>query len=528
MAPSTDASFVSTDDGEQDAGGAGQHAQMLSNEVLRSFWEFATEVRRTRSVANRESVRLRGTWLTPDLVVQRVHGWGAHSVRLLCVRAANPERAARLRIFFEKDRRNLDGRLEQNRDPLDFEHQVLVKIPYEETLSRWVEHERRTLTDLAGLQGIPELEEPLFFEDINMPAATYAYCSAPNLQEQLEQGGLLPPEGLHRMISFLLTALSQAHQRGWLHTDLQPRDVLFNIGSNKSASKANASAPCMLCGWSHALRLSEDMDTPGPSLLEWLQQLPTAPLPVVRDSPGFAALEEAASLKLRRMLPPSYLGVDRGLFGPSSCARGFWEGENGSTREPSSPSLYSAPEQLLGLFTGRDCESPATDVYRVAGISLMAVRARGPLASVDRPIDRNAAQSVDKLRRLCHEALLRRAESTGNEKVLLLEAEKSEFATALGRLLSGAPDLKGCGSPELEPWFRHSLAREPGQRPTTAQEALEALDEAWSRFEQRELEDRHRNSRMDRVGSDASSDGASARRRLVVEPPPELAEMHVL
>lgn len=504
---------------------------MLSNEVLQSFWEFATEVRRTRSVATRESEKLRGTWLTKDLVVQRIHGWGARSVRLLCVRAANPERAARLRIFFEKDRRNLEGRLQQTKDPLDREPQVLVKISYEEPLSRWVEHERRALTDLAGIQGIPELEELLFFEDIGVPAATYRYCSAPNLQEQLEGGGLLPPEGLHRMISFLLTTLSQAHQRGWLHTDLQPRDVLFNIGSNEGASMDNALAPCMLCGWSHALELSKDKDTPGSSLLEWLQRLPTAPLPVVRDSPGFAALEEAAALRLRRANPPSYLGADRGLFGPSSCSRGFWEAEDGGTREPSGPSLYSAPEQLLGLFAGRDCETPATDVYRVAGISLMAVRARGPLASVDRPIDRTAAQSVDRLRRLCHEALLRRAESTGNEPVLLLEGERSEFATALSRLLAGALDLVGCGAPELEPWFRQSLAREPGQRHATAQVALEALDEAWSRLERREIEERRRDRSRAVVTfgmDDASSDRSGARRHLVVEPPPELAEMHVL
>ena len=39
------------------------------------FWEFATSIPRCASVASRESTRLRGSWITPELVVQRVHGY---------------------------------------------------------------------------------------------------------------------------------------------------------------------------------------------------------------------------------------------------------------------------------------------------------------------------------------------------------------------------------------------------------------------------------------------------------------------
>merc|ERR1719291_428020 len=114
-------------------------AQMNSGEVLQSFWEFATTVRRTRSLAASESARLRGAWLTESLAVQRVHGWGQRSVRLLCVRAESAERRTRLCQFFQKDRRNLEGRLVTAKDPLDLEPRVLVKIPYDASLDWWVD-----------------------------------------------------------------------------------------------------------------------------------------------------------------------------------------------------------------------------------------------------------------------------------------------------------------------------------------------------------------------------------------------------
>merc|ERR1712196_262027 len=83
---------------------------MLAEEPLESFWKFVTTVRRTKSLSDRESARLRGTWLAPRLAIQRIHGWGLRSVRLLCVCANSEEQRERFQLFFERDRRNLEGR----------------------------------------------------------------------------------------------------------------------------------------------------------------------------------------------------------------------------------------------------------------------------------------------------------------------------------------------------------------------------------------------------------------------------------
>ena len=85
--------------------------KFLADEALREFWEFATTVHRSRSLAAATCRKVRGSWITDSLAVQRVHGWGPRSVRLLCVHVASEERRERFRLFFRRDRRNLEGQL---------------------------------------------------------------------------------------------------------------------------------------------------------------------------------------------------------------------------------------------------------------------------------------------------------------------------------------------------------------------------------------------------------------------------------
>merc|ERR1711871_1864210 len=198
----------------------GIRTNMLAEEPLKSFWKFVTTVRRTKSLSDRESARLRGTWLAPRLAIQRIHGWGLRSVRLLCICANSEEQRERFQLFFERDRRNLEGRLVNVSDPLDRERRVLVKIPFASGSDAWVKHERRVLADLAHLEGVPKLAAPLYFEDINVHAATYEYCDIPSIQDHLEKGRIMPPESTHSMLSCMLSTLARAHELGWLHTDI--------------------------------------------------------------------------------------------------------------------------------------------------------------------------------------------------------------------------------------------------------------------------------------------------------------------
>ena len=71
----------------------------------------------------REEVPLRGivflgSW-SALISVAHVHGWGLRSVRLVCSSASSEEQAERYRLFFQRDRRNLEGRLVSAVDPLD-------------------------------------------------------------------------------------------------------------------------------------------------------------------------------------------------------------------------------------------------------------------------------------------------------------------------------------------------------------------------------------------------------------------------
>jgi len=268
----------------------------------------------------------------------------------------------------------------------------------------------------------------------------------------------------------------------------------------------------------------------GASLLEFVQHLPVQgpPRPLEGGSeapPPPAAVASTAS------------AVD----GASSAAA---EGEGEGPMEWSWPSIYSAPEQFVGLFAGLRCDSEATDVYRAAALALMALRARGPM---DVPCYSGPPQEgdtsrggVNAVRQLCHERVLQRAEGRGGgsgvarkeaaevarvaDEALPPPEKAQAFAKGVQSLLDAKLDLKGCGSHELEEWFRRTLVREPSARIQTAAQALEDLDAAWSCLEARLLADRRRLAEAE----DGKSSRASARPRIVVERPPEFDYMKVL
>ena len=42
---------------------------------------------------------------------------------------------------------------------------MLLKVPFNQSLDSWVLRERQVLADLAGVGGVPEVFDPLYFED---------------------------------------------------------------------------------------------------------------------------------------------------------------------------------------------------------------------------------------------------------------------------------------------------------------------------------------------------------------------------
>lgn len=555
--------------------------KMLEDRQLSDFWEFATKVRKTRSLAARASMAVRGAWLSPDLAVQRVHSWGGRTVRLLCVVAKTKERRSRLQMFFQRDKRNIEGHLTGAQDALDNETRILVKIPYNESLQGCILRERDALTDLGGLPGIVELAQPLYFEDLRIHAAVYPYCSNPSLQEQLEAGRTLAPEDMHRLLSFLLSTLDLAHSRGWLHGDLRPMHILLpelpdagsGVASVVSGDVGGVQPPSIVTGWSSSVRRgTPNFGAARGSLVELLAQLPSGRVPRPPGSSEFVGGSSgtgSATGDLARESTLAGKAVSADLFAGESSenASEVYEGsgldstslrrelgENG--REASMPSMYSAPEQFVGLFVGVLCQAESTDVYRAVAVAHMALTARGPFGCRGHAVAPAASKTIDMLRRLCHEAVLRRAESTAEAEhsrssascdedlpVIPPPAEELEaFEAAYGRLLNFSPDLGDCGGTELQAFFEQCLARDGAERPATAADALELLDEAWTQVESRMLAERRalkeRNSLLclgeDGAQEDAlaagASPGASGRkpRRILYEPPKELEEMKVL
>lgn len=505
-----------------------QRAFLLENDALRTFWDFATTVRRTRSTAARESSKIRGVWLTSDLVVQRVHGWSLQAVRLICIRAKDEEHAKRLEVFFTKDRRNVEGRLATAKDPLDKESRVLVKIPYEASLDGWVDHEWQVLRDLEGIPGVPSLAgPPIYFEDVGVRALVLAFSPLKSLQERLEDGRGLPVEDFHSVASFLLKTLDVAHQRGWIHGDIQPKDLLLNVGGSPSKEtvrilrQETMKDPAMplICGWSNALRLSK----------------------VVQFSATVPLLERLASNRLKAENPVPESITSQGLDRAAEARQSF-TALKGRLASLVGLSIYSAPEEYVSLFTGLLSESVISDVYRAATAILMAFR---PMASsgLAPTVDSTVANCVEVLRKLSHHALSKRLQVEVSKPT---EEEYALFEAALTTLLRGTISVNDVGFPETQPWLQRCLARDPCERWPSCAEALEELNVAWSRVEARLLEERRqlemenseeaiRNFETGRRNDeDLSNERGHAPKpgekgfRLVLVPPPELRQMQIV
>jgi len=401
-----------------------QRAVFLRDAKVADFWEFATSIPRCASVASRESTRLRGSWITPELVVQRVHGYSLSAVRILCVVAHDDDERQRLKDFFTRDQRNLRARFQRLADPMEEEQRVLLKVPYDSSLDGWVEKEYQVLSELKGLPGIPRLYgSPFFFEDLGVKALAMEFHAAPSLQER--SGG---PVDVYRMACFYLKVLDQVHQLGWIHGDLQPKDLLFQDPQEGTATLRQSETEeddvsGMICGWSRALRPSV------PQRRIWEEDL----------------CELLRALRARA-LPPHGL----------------------TTLRP--PSVFSAPEQYVSLYTGEDLESPSTDLYRLGACVA---------SSLALPRHREAESAIETLRRFCHRALLG------------IQPEDSElqlFSKAFHDATQGVFQLTlPKGAQGLEEWLQRLLWRRGGDSENagfdSAMGALEALRQAWASSE---------------------------------------------
>ncbi|CAJ1368674.1 unnamed protein product, partial [Effrenium voratum] len=282
------------------------------------FWDFASSVPRSRSLGLRESQRLRGAWLAEHLAVQKVHGYSLYAVRIVCVVAEDAQHRQRLQDFFTRDERNMRVRFRPAADPLDQERRVLVKVPYDSSLDGWVEHEWQVLDSLRGIEGVPRLfGQPFFFEDLGIRAIALEFSGMPSLQELQS---VRPVVEIYRAAQFFLATLEQVHQRGWVHADLQPKDLLiFDPSVGGSVRQAQEALPSgLICGWSRAMRKDDRADV-------HVQQLP--------------------SLLAQPRLSTTWL-VE--------------------------PSVFSAPEQYVTLYTGQAVETPSTDLFRLAAVAAQA------------------------------------------------------------------------------------------------------------------------------------------------------------
>lgn len=500
------------EENNQDSGPPGKPEpvtlQMLENEPFKRFWEFATAERRSRSTAQAEAKNIRGCWLGEDLVVERVHGWGTRSVRLLCVHATSEERRQRLRLFFRKDRHDAESRMRRVKDPLEQEPRVLVKVPIAVDGTAdwsWAGAELEALAELGHLTGIPRLEGLIFFEDVRAHALVYPFSSARPLQEELESGtyGLRSEEDAQEVAVFLLRTLARAHDCGWLHTALRPEVVLLPP-RDKSASEEGQTRR-LICGWSHAVRCSPGSHAiRAGGLLQLLKVLPA------QDSPCSTLVSGDVGRET----------VDAAL--DTSTGEEVTDDAGGRIRQIS---LWSTPEQMVSLFLDRRCESVATDVQRAAAVAASVLGGHAPMAFSSYTATHHQVGVFEELRRLCLEAVFKRtscAERTTS-------TDEAAFAASLERLLAMPLNLPSKCGQEVREWFGRALAREPTARFLSAAEAIEALDSAALARDRRVAE------APPAEGSSSASCSATASARvrvpptpIVLEPPAELAEMTVL
>jgi len=415
-------------------------AQLFASVELRQFWEYVTTMRRSRTWADREALKIRGEWLTEDLVVQRVHSWGFHTVRLVCARARDAAHKERLRSFFVRDKLSRQMNPVAS-DPINQETLVFVKLglTLADVASKLaMERESALLQRLYGLHGIPCLQEVLHFDDASTVGLAYKYCSAVSLQEMLERGRPLHMEELYTIATWVLQVLQAAHHRGVVHGDLQPKYVLLFVNED-----GKSLAPGIVCGWSSAS--SVDCEAPNKCLEAMAEEFFT-----VRHAPGTPRSPE----------------LPRGL------------------------SMYIAPEQLVGMYFGTGCASPATDIYRLALSLKTGLTSQGPecgLLGVITPAQPEILSDGSKFRQIVMEALLQH--SSGGHPDHDMD---QRFSALLTEVCSSKDELLNMAGihVSLKPWFERCLKREGHMRYQNAVDAQMGLDDAWAAFEASMLADR--------------------------------------
>uniref|UniRef100_A0A7S1EYX3 Protein kinase domain-containing protein n=1 Tax=Noctiluca scintillans TaxID=2966 RepID=A0A7S1EYX3_NOCSC len=467
----------------------------MTEVAMRNFWTFATTVRRTRSLAQREGSKIRGVWLTEDLVVQRVHGWGRHSVRFLCVRARDNPHREMLRAFFHHDEA-LRHRSQRD-DPLDGEPQTLVKLAFSPEVDAWVDGELAVLERLVGIRGIPVVEAVLCFQDVETRGLAYAFCHGETLQARCEQCRAPPPEHIYVMASWLLSVLGEAHKRGVIHRTLQPKHVVLSSASCHGV---------VLTGWSRAVTC----EGPPRDILAWARYVADTELDLRRDvqldpvsrSDSMAVSGDTACESLSHMEPSS-----------TSCSESAPTLSLRQDLEEDAASLFAAPEQLVDIYFGTSACSLTTDIYHTSAVILVGLTGGVPVVAANGDCD----ETFEELKKLTVMAVCDRRNESRKPGV-----QVEAFLASLERLMSSEVSL-GCVPASFQPWFAKCLRRDAAQRPQTALEAQDLLDCVWSAFSSDEV---HKTS-LD-VEDLAKKELAQRRPRLVFERPSELDEMEVL
>jgi len=149
---------------------------------------------------------------------------------------------------------------------------------------------------------------------------------------------------------------------------------------------------------------------------------------------------------------------------------------------PRGLSTYVAPEQLVGMYFGIACSSPATDIYRLALSLQTGLTSEGPEGGLLGVITSPPCEPLSegsKFRQIVMEALLQY--SSGRHPGQEMD---QRFRAILAEVCASreAPPLEGVHV-ALRPWFARCLQREIHLRFQSVSDAQMALDGAWAAYE---------------------------------------------
>ncbi|HEX2886856.1 serine/threonine-protein kinase [Vineibacter terrae] len=119
--------------------------------------------------------------------------------------------------------------------------------------------EARSLAELAGTAGIAHVHDGL--EANGTAYRVIARLRGESLATRLARHGTLPPKAIDRLLPPLLDAIEKMHDRGLLHLDIQPSNIMLDVegrptltgfGATQAALAARPHAPTMLEGTRYA------------------------------------------------------------------------------------------------------------------------------------------------------------------------------------------------------------------------------------------------------------------------------------